>query len=45
MSESLLFCTINKKNESTPRENSIRTFCSLSFTESVVKISKLPGSS
>ncbi len=40
-----LFCTIDKKNESAPRENPIRTFCSLSFSESVVKISALPDSS
>ncbi len=45
MSELQLFCKIDKKNESAPRENPIRTFCPLSFSESVVKISALPDSS
>jgi hypothetical protein len=36
------FVQLTKKKESAPRENSISTFCSLSFSESVVKISALP---
>ena len=35
------FLQLIKKNESTLRENLVRTFCSLSFSESVVKISAL----
>jgi hypothetical protein len=45
MSELQLFCTIDKKNESAPRENPVRTFCFLSFSESVVEISALPDPS